>query len=100
MITTVVRFVTGNQGLALFVAGLLALQALAVTHAFDHPALDEPGHDCVVCTHGHGPEPGPPAAPPALPAIPGHGNQSLPRHQTAVTRDAPTPRSRGPPARF
>jgi hypothetical protein len=42
------------RGIAVLLAGLLFLQALAVAHAFDHPAAGHADHQCIACLHGHG----------------------------------------------
>ena len=54
-----------RRRIALLLAGLLLLQALAVAHAFDHPAAGQAGHQCVACLHGHGGGFAPPAEAPA-----------------------------------
>jgi len=49
----------------LLAAALLLTQALAVVHAFDHPAAQQADH-CLYCAHGHGVDHVPADAPPAL----------------------------------
>lgn len=35
------------------VAGLVAIQAMALAHSFYHPVLDSAEHECTVCVHGN-----------------------------------------------
>jgi hypothetical protein len=41
---------------AVLLVCLLAGQALAVAHAYEHAVLDELDHSCMVCAHGQGPD--------------------------------------------
>lgn len=47
------RLHISRQATALLLAGLLAVQALPIAHAFEHPLLADAGHDCYLCAHGY-----------------------------------------------